>query len=94
MGSIAAALLTETETPLTSTEAALDNSRPVQLIAAVVRILPEEQAIDPLAEELATSDPAIVPVVASALQEVQVAWGPAIVRVAVLDAVRARARAR
>jgi len=69
MGSIAAALLTETETRLISTEAAPDNSRPGQVIAAVVRVLPEEQAIDPLAEELETSGRAIAPV----LEEVQVA---------------------
>ena len=60
------ALLTETETRLTSMVAALDN-RPAQLTAAAVpqvspveRGLPGEQA-DPAAEELETSEPAIVP---------------------------------
>jgi hypothetical protein len=68
MRSIVVALLTETETRLTSTAAALDNSRPAQLtgaavrqVSAVARVLPEEQAIDPVAEELEISEPAIVP---------------------------------
>src|SRR5213595_1724354 len=50
MRSIVVALLTETETRLTSTAAALDNSRPAQLtgaavrqVSAVARVLPEEQ---------------------------------------------------
>jgi hypothetical protein len=68
MRSIVVALLTETEIRLTSTAAALDNSRPAQLtgaavrqVSAVARVLPEEQAIDPVAEELEISEPAIVP---------------------------------
>jgi hypothetical protein len=83
MGSIAVALLTETETRLTSTAAALDNSRPAQLIAPaarqvspVERVSPGGQAIDQVAEELERSDPAIVRVVGQA---------PAIVRVAEPD---------
>jgi len=62
--SIAVALLTETEPRLTSTAAALDNSRPAELtapavrqVSAVERVLPEEQAIDPVAEELETEEP-------------------------------------
>src|SRR5438270_1630454 len=64
MRSIAVALLTETEPRLTSTAAALDNSRPAELtapavrqVSAVERVLPEEQAIDPVAEELETGEP-------------------------------------
>src|SRR5438105_15648444 len=64
MRSIAVALLTEIETRLTSTAAALDNSRPAELtvpavrqVSAVERVLPEEQAIDPVAEELETEEP-------------------------------------
>src|SRR5438552_5693667 len=63
MRSIAVARLTETETRRTSTAAALDNSRPAELIApavrqvsAVERVLPEEQAIDPVAEGLEISE--------------------------------------
>jgi len=88
MRSIAAALLTEIETPLISTAAALDNSRPAELtapavrqVSAVERVLPEEQAIDPVAEQLEISEQVIVPVVGQA---------PAIVRVAEPDSVRAR----
>jgi hypothetical protein len=90
MGSIAAALLMEIETPLISTAAALDNSRPAELIApavlqvsAVERVLPEEQAIDPVAEGVEISEQVIVPV----LEPVPV---PAIVQVAERDSVRAR----
>src|SRR5213079_3415376 len=67
MRSIAAALLTEIETRLISTADALDNSRPAEPIApavrqvsAVERVLPEEQATDPVTEELETSEPVIV----------------------------------
>jgi hypothetical protein len=76
MPSIAAALLTETETQLTNTVAVLDNRCPAELTARAVRLVslveralpeepgvPEEWAIDRVAEELETSDPAIVPVV-------------------------------
>jgi hypothetical protein len=90
MGSIAVALLTETETRLISTAAALDNSRPAELIApavrqvsAVERVLPEEQAIDPVAEERETSELVIVLVVERV---------PAIVQVAEPDSVRAQER--
>jgi len=72
------ALLTEIETRLISTAAALDNSRPAQLIAlavrlvlAVERVLPEEQATDPVAEELETSEPAIGP---AADLELEAVW--------------------
>jgi hypothetical protein len=88
MGSIAVALLTETETRRTSTAAVLDNSRPAELIAPAVRqvsavepLVPEEQAIDPAAEGLEISEQVIVPV----LEPV-----PAIVQVAERDSVRAR----
>src|SRR6266566_7301742 len=57
MRSIAAALLTEIGTQLTSTAAALDNRRPAELtvpavlqVSAVELLLPEEQAIDRVAE--------------------------------------------
>jgi hypothetical protein len=90
MHSIAVALLTETETRLISTAAALDNSRPAELIAPAVRqvsvvgrVLPEEQAIDPVAEEAEISEQVIVPVVGQA---------PPIVRLAEPDSVRARER--
>jgi hypothetical protein len=63
MRSIAVALRTETETLLTNTAAALDNSRPAELTAPAVRqvspverVLPEELAIDPVAEELEISE--------------------------------------
>jgi len=89
MRSIAAALLTEIGTQLTSTAAALDNSRPAELtapavrqVSAVERVLPEEQAIDPVAEQLEISERVIVPA-----EPV-----PAIVRVAEPDSVRARER--
>src|SRR5438552_9239799 len=66
--SIAVALLTEIETRLISTAAALDNSRPAELtalavrqVSAVERVLLEEQAIDPLAEGLEISERVIVP---------------------------------
>jgi hypothetical protein len=69
MRSIAVALLTETETRLTSMVAALDNSRPAELLARAVRqvaavewVLPEG-GIDRAAEELETSELAIVLVV-------------------------------
>jgi len=82
------ALLTEIETRLISMAAALDNSRPAELIApavlqvsAVERVLPEEQAIDPVAEGVEISEQVIVPV----LEPV-----PAIVQVAERDSVRAR----
>jgi hypothetical protein len=78
MRSIAVARLTETETRLTSTAAALDNSRPAELtaqavrqVSAVERVLPEEQAIDPVAEELETSEPVIVLVVDGELEAVR-----------------------
>ncbi len=90
MRSIAAALLTEIGTQLTSTAAALDNSRPAELtVPAVLQASPvellllEEQAIDPVAEQLEISEQVIVPVVGQA---------PAIVRVAEPDSVRARER--
>src|SRR5947207_13599930 len=89
MRSIAAALLTEIETRLISTAAALDNSRPAELIApavrqvsAVERVLPEEQAIDPVAEQLEISERVIVPA-----EPV-----PAIDRVAEPDSMHARDR--
>src|SRR5437588_5539405 len=73
MRSIAVALLTETETRLTSTAAAVDN-RPAQLTApAVGRVLPEEQAIDPVAEELETSGQVIVPAAGAELEAVRAA---------------------
>ena len=50
-------------------------------VSAVERVLPEEQAIDPVAEQLEISEQVIVPVVGQA---------PAIVRVAEPDSVRAR----
>jgi hypothetical protein len=82
------ALLTETEARLTSMVAALDNSRPAELIApavrqvsAVQRVLPEEQAIDRVAGELETSELVIVPVVERV---------PAIVRVAEPDSMHAQ----
>ena len=69
------ALRTEIETRLTSTAAALDNSRPAQLtavvarqVSAVERALPEEQVTDPVAEELETSVPGIVPAEDAALE--------------------------
>src|SRR5437588_10982593 len=87
MRSIAAALLTEIGTQLTSTAAALDNSRPAELtapavrqVSAVERVLPEEQAIDPVAEQLEISERVIVPA-----EPV-----PPIVRLAEPDSVRAR----
>jgi tRNA A37 threonylcarbamoyladenosine synthetase subunit TsaC/SUA5/YrdC len=59
MASIAVALLTEIETPLISTAAALDNNRPVQLTAtvarrasAVERVSLGAQATERLAQEL------------------------------------------
>jgi len=88
MRSIAAALLTEIGTQLTSTAAALDNSRPAELTVpavlqvSAVELLPEEQAIDPVAEQLEILERVIVPA-----EPV-----PAIVRVAEPDSVRARAR--
>jgi len=75
MRSIAVALRTETETRLTSMVAALDNRSAQQTalavpqVSAVERVLPEEQATDPGAEELET--PAIVPVVDSELEAVR-----------------------
>src|SRR5690242_8113806 len=78
MPSIAAALRTGTETRLANTVAELDNSQPVQLtaagvrpVSAVERVLPEEQATEPVAEEPETSAPAIAPVVDSELEAVQ-----------------------
>lgn len=69
MRSIAVALLTETETQLTSTAAALDNSQPAELAdpalrraPGVERVLPEEQAIEAVAEEPGTSERVIAPV--------------------------------
>jgi len=70
-------LLTAIETRPASTVAALDN-RPAQLIAAAVRqvsaverVLPEEQATDPVAQELGISERVIVPVVDAELEAVQ-----------------------
>src|SRR5438477_7099288 len=70
MRSIAVARLTETETRRTSTAAALDNSPLAELtvpavlqVSVVKRVLPEKQAIDPVAEELEISEQIIVPVV-------------------------------
>jgi hypothetical protein len=90
MDSIAVARLTGTETRLTSTAAALDNSPLAELIApavrqvsAVERVLPEEQAIDPVAEELEISDQVVVPGVGQV---------PAIVRAAEPDSMPARER--
>src|SRR5947208_5032782 len=67
--SIAAALLTEIGTQLTSTAAALDNSRLAELtvpavlqVSQVELLLAEEQAIDPVAEQRETSEQGIVPV--------------------------------
>jgi hypothetical protein len=78
MLNIAAALLTATETRPTNTAAALDNSRPAELtalavrqVSAVERVLLGELATDPVAEELETSEPAIVPVVDSELEAVR-----------------------
>src|SRR5947208_7840404 len=89
MRSIAAALLTEIGTQLISTAAALDNSRPAELtvpavlqVSAVELLLPEEQAIDPVAEQLEISERVIVPA-----EPV-----PAIVRVAEPESVRGRDR--
>src|SRR5437868_194117 len=63
MRSIAVVRLTETETRLTSTAAALDNNRPAELtvpavrqVSAVELLLPEEQAIDPVEEQLEISE--------------------------------------
>src|SRR5437667_4385432 len=91
MRSIAAALLTEIETRLTSTAAGLDNGQPAELtVPAVLQVspvgllLPEEQAIHPVAEQLEISERVIVPA-----EPV-----PAIVRVAEPDSVRARERER
>jgi hypothetical protein len=88
MGSIAVALLTEIETQLTNMVVALDNNQPgrltvraVRQVSAVERVLPEEQAIDRAAEELETSERAIVLAVEQA---------PAIVRVA--DSMHAQER--
>src|SRR4029077_21160079 len=88
--SIAVALLTEIETRLISMAAALDNSRPAELIApavrqvsAVERGLPEEQGIETVAEVVEISQQVIVPVLE--LEPV-----PAIVQVAERDSVRAR----
>ena len=84
MGSIAAALLTATETRLTSTAAALGNSRLAELTApAVLQVSAEEQAIDLVAEELEISEQVIAPVVEPV---------PAIVQVPELAAVAARER--
>src|SRR5207249_3682275 len=87
MRSIAAALLTEIGTQLTSTAAALDNSRPAELtvlavlqVSAVELLLLEEEAIDPVAEQLEISERVIGPA-----EPV-----PAIVRVAEPESVRAR----
>jgi hypothetical protein len=95
MRSIVVALLTETETRLTSTAAALDNSRPAQLTgaavrqgSAVARVLPEEQAIDPVAEELEISEPAIVPAADPELDAVSAMQELAIVQVAEPDSAR------
>jgi len=89
MRSIAAALLTEIETRLTSTAAGLDNGRPAELtVPAVLQVspvgllLPEEQAVHPVAEQLEISERVIVPA-----EPV-----PPIVRVAEPDSVRARQR--
>src|SRR5947208_8721696 len=88
MRSIAAALLTEIGTRLTSTAAALGNSRlaeltvPAVLQVSAVELLPEEQAIDPVAEQLEILERVIVPA-----EPV-----PAIVPVAEPDSVRARER--
>lgn len=67
MPSIAAELLTETETQLTNTVAVLDNRRPAELTvpavrpaSAVERVLPEERAIDRVAVEAETSELAVV----------------------------------
>src|SRR5205809_1227480 len=91
MRSIAAALLTEIGTQLTSTAAALDNSRPAERtvpavlqVSAVELLLPAEQAIDPVAEPLEISERVIGPA-----EPV-----PAIVRVAEPESVRARERER
>jgi hypothetical protein len=76
MHSIAVALLTETETQLTSMVAALAH-RPAQLTApgvrqvlAAERVLPAEQVTDPAAE-LEISEPAIVP---AANLELEAVW--------------------
>jgi hypothetical protein len=76
--SIGVALLTEIETRLIRTVAALDSSQPAQqLTAAVARqvsaeeqALLEEQATDPVAAELETSAPVIVPVADAELEAV------------------------
>ena len=74
---IAVALLTETETQLISTAAALDNRRPAELTAPAVRQVSEEQvspldqAIDPVAEELGISERVIVPVADAELESVR-----------------------
>lgn len=80
MRSIAAALRTEIETRLISTAAARANSQPAQLTGPAARqvleeepALPEERATDPVAEELATSVPVIVPVADAELEAVRAA---------------------
>src|SRR5213078_4179960 len=64
MRSIAAALLTEIGTQLTSTAAALDNSRPAELtvpavlqVSAAELLLLEEQAIDPVPAIVRVAEP-------------------------------------
>src|SRR5437762_11698396 len=86
MRSIAAALLTEIGTQLTSTAAALDNSRaaeltvPAVLQVSAVELLPEEQALVLVAGQLEKLERVIVPA-----EPVS-----AIVGVAESDSVRAR----
>jgi hypothetical protein len=59
---------------------------------AVERVLPGQQATDPVVEEPETSEPAIVPAVHSGLGAVQATEELAIVRVAGPALVRARER--
>jgi hypothetical protein len=99
MLNIAAVLLTETETRLTNTAAALDNSRPAELTASAVQqasaeeqVLPAEQATEPVAEELEISEQAIVPAADSEPEAVWAMQELAIVQVAGPAVVRARQR--
>ena len=94
MHSIAAALLTEIETRLTSTVAELVSSQQAQLTAAAERVLLEEQATDPAVEELEMSEREIVPLVDADLQAVLAMWVRAIVQGAELAAVRVQEEQR
>jgi len=99
MRSIAVARLMETETRLTNTAAALDNSRPAELTASAVqqasgeeRVLPAEQATEPVAEELEISEQAVVPAADSEPEAVWAMQELAIVQVAEPDLAREERR--